>query len=1003
MAGKKVVLPVVPVDDATIAPEIQSNGIKGLVCRECPLEKKLRVVGEGARGEVDIMFVSESPSSWSVNNQQIFYGRGGRIIRQTWKQFRELDEKMGGKLKFAHLRKWDCYAVQCQVEEGREQSATIPKSVIDRCSCYLRSAILHKKPKVVVAFGATVLKALGIKTEKFTEIRGKQVATTIEGHPTVVIPTFSTKHLIAKTGLYNLFHNDFVRAMRLAAGVDKALSNTSIEEITKDYRLPKTVEEVTAVCQEIIEYVVPGAKEAAQCAVAVDIETNTLHPQRADAHALCISFSWGEGLSTAIPLWHPESPWSEEELAAVIEQVQRVLLCGKPKVFHNGKFDLKFLELRHGWKVNNFAWDTMLGEHLLREDQAGSYSLKILGRSYFPQFTNYADKVHEIAAGLTVDEQATKAALEGVKAGKIKKGTPGFEEGMSSSMSKTDLEKYLFGHKKDKRKRTSDSGYERVPLETLLPYAAIDTDLTRRLLKNQFLRMKEDNFLTNARELMTSHCIPGSRVLGKMEFQGMRVDRPYVDYLETELSKVVQAKDASLRSHWDPEQGEFNPNSTANVGWILFNRGVWDPAAVVPATETTPERTGAYVRRVNLGVDKVVEKNVKSGQYKTDKKTLRTIAENTNCPFTKDLLDYRSAHKALSGFIHDIKLLAEADGYLHTNFHLHGTSTGRLSSSDLNMQNLPEWLAGYNIKKIFIPDDPEEELILNLDYKGAEIRVFTAYAHDQELIKALNDGLDVHSFFTQEIYGIPYAEVERLKDIDKKMKKTRTNVKRVVFGILYGAMAKKIAETAGITMEEAQAVIDKLFARFPALKQYMDETVAQIHRFGFVETLFGRRRRFPLQSVNGFFRGQAERRGKNMKIQSTSTDIVMAQLIEIAEHIGEVGGRLCITVHDSLVASVKKKYVQQLPAFLDHYAVKRVSEKYPWLPVAFACDIGVGPSYGELTKLDEYLAEHFPKAPTADEALFQELDQEALNELREEEDAEREGKEGGKEREGNAA
>lgn len=302
------------------------------------------------------------------------------------------------------------------------------------------------------------------------------------------------------------------------------------------------------------------------------------------------------------------------------------------------------------------------------------------------------------------------------------------------------------------------------------------------------------------------------------------------------------------------------------------------------------------------------------------------------------------------------------------------------------MQNLPEWLAGYNIKKIFVPDDPDEEVILNLDYKGAEIRVFTAYAHDQELIKALNDGLDVHSFFTQEIYGIPYAEVEKYKDIDKKMKKTRTNVKRVVFGILYGAMAKKIAETAGITMEEAQAVIDKLFARFPALKEYMDETVAQIHRFGFVETLFGRRRRFPLQGVNGFFRGQAERRGKNMKIQSTSTDIVMAQLIEIADHIHEVGGRLCITVHDSIVASIKKKYVPQLPAFLNYYAVKRVSEKYPWLPVSFACDIGVGPSYGELTKLDEYLAEHFPKAPTADEALFQELDQEALVELREDEE-----------------
>jgi len=980
MVSKKPILPVVSIDDTVIAPENQTNDIKGVVCRGCPLENKLRVVGTGASGKVDIMFVSESPSSWSSNNQKIFYGRGGRIIRQTWDRFCKMDKDTGGTLKFGFLRKWDCYAVQCQVEEGRDQSATIPKAVIDRCSCYLRSAILHKRPKVIVAFGSTVLKSLGVKTEKFTEIRGKQITTQIEGHQVIVIPTFSTKHLIAKTGLYNLFFIDFVRAMRLASGADKALVNTSIEEIIKNYRFPKTVEEVKTLCQEIIEYTVPGASEAAQCALAVDIETNTLHPQRPDAQMLCISFAWGEGLATAIPLWHNESPWTDEELVVVIEHIQRVLQCAKPKIFHNGKFDLKFIELRHGWKVNNFAWDTMLGEHLLREDQAGSYSLKILGRSYFPQFTNYADKVHEIAASFTVDEQATQVVLNGVRAGKVKKNTPGFDDGMFSEMSKTDLEKYLVGHKKDRRKRSNDVGYSRVPLDTLLPYAAIDTDLTRRLLKNQFARMKEDNFLANAKSLMNTHCLPASRVLGKMEFQGMRVDRPYVLYLEQELTKVVAKKDEELRSYWDPQDGEFNPNSTANLSWVLYNRGIKDEEAIDPLTG----KKGVYIRRVGPWT----ERNVKSGQYKTDKKTLRAIVEYMDCLFTKALLDYRSAFKALSGFIHDINILSEADGFLHTNFHLHGTSTGRLSSNDLNMQNLAEWLAGYNIKKIFIADNPDEDLIVNLDYKGAEIRVFTAYAPDKELIKALNDGLDVHSFFTQEIYGIPYADVERLKDVDKKMKKTRTNVKRVVFGILYGAMAKKIAETAGISIEEAQGVIDKLFARFPALVRYMDETVEQIHRLGFVETLFGRRRRFPLQGVNGFFQGQAERRGKNMKIQSTSSDIVLGQLTEVAEHIHELGGRLCITVHDSIVACVKKAYVKQLPDFLDYYAVKRVSEKYPWLPVSFTCDISVGSNYGELTKLHEYLAQQASKTPTTDETLLDALDQEAIDELRQDEENE---------------
>jgi len=986
MAGKKVQLPLFDVNDEAFSPDCQIAGQKGMACAGCALERKGRVAGAGAPGEVDIMFVSESPSSWSVNNKEVFYGRGGRIIRQTWKDLRILDEKSGGQLRMKNMRKWDTYAVQCQVEEGRDQSATLPKAVIDRCSVYLRSAIKNKRPKVIMVMGSNALKALGYKGEKFMEARGRLLDMEIAGHHVKVIPSFSTKHLMAKTGLFNLFYNDFVRAVRIAAGIDDAASNITIEELTKEYQIPRTVEEVKDICDLIIDYVTKDAPEgakASQCALAVDTETNTVNPHREDAKVLCISFAWDIGRSTAIPLYHKDSPWTPEELEQVIAHVQRVLACPKPKVFHNAKFDLKFLELRHGFRVHNVMWDTMLGEHLLREDMTGAYSLKILGRSYFPQFANYADKVHELATTLTIEEESVHSVVAGCKKGKIKKGTEGFDEGMVAEMGKADLEKYLFGAKKDRKKQTFDSGYERVDIDILLQYAAIDTDLTRRLLRNQFMRMKSENFMS-AKNLMNSHCVPGSRSLGLMEFKGMRVDKPYLEFLETELSKVVAEKGSFLRSFWDVSSNkrrdeEFNPNSTQHVAHVLYVSGIWNPDAPNPRR---PGELGYPETRLGPWV----EQNKKSEQWKTDKKTLRAIAEKTGCLFTKTLLEYRSAHKALSGFVHDIKLLAEYDGMLHTNFHLHGTSTGRLSSNNLNMQNLPPWLAGFNIKKIFIPDDSEEEVIVNLDYKGAEIRVFTAYAPDPQLIEALNAGLDVHSWFTQEIFGIPYDEVELKKESDKKMKALRTTVKRVVFGILYGAMAKKIAETAGISEEEAQNVIDKLFIRFPSLKGYMDATVAQIHMTGFVETLFYRRRRFPLQGVNGFFRGQAERRGKNMKIQSTSSDIVLGQLVELDEHIHKMGGRLLITVHDSIVATCKKKHLHELEAFLDYYCVKRVAEKYPWLPVSFACDISVGPSYGEQMSIAAYIEKTGLKQLTPDETLLYTLDEEAINELREDED-----------------
>lgn len=962
----KTKLPVVPVDVSDYNPDGDAER-KEFNCQGCDLFPKKRVRGQGASGQVDIMFVGESPSSWSANNNAVFYGRGGRIIRQVWKELRDLDDKTGQTLKMRHMRKWDTYAVQCQVEEGRDQNATASAPTVKRCGNYLHKDILHKKPKIILAFGATALKSLGYKAGNFMDTRGRVVEIEIKGETYRVLPTFSTKHMIAKTGLYNLFYADFVRAVRIAAGLDEVGSNVTLEEVTKDYRIPRTVAEVESICDEIINHVVEGAKTAAQCALAVDTETNTVNPHRTDAKLLCVSFAWDSGRATAIPLHHKETPWTDEEMPIVEAHVRRVLECPKPKVFHNAKFDLKFLELRYKWRVNNVAWDSLLGEHLLREDMGGNYSLKTLGRSYFPQYGNYADKVHELAEQLTPEEEGVASTYAHTKKGKIKKDVVGIEEGLTYELSKKEVEEYIWGKKKDRKKRIFDAGYERVPIDTLLIYAAVDTDLTRRLLRHQYGRMQKEGFAGPARALMSSHCIPGSRRLGQMEFDGFRVDRGYLEQSKIALADVVSKQQDILNKFWgEGREHAFNPNSTQHISEILFMKGIKNP------------ETGLYETRMGPWI----ERNKKSNQYKTDKKTLKAIAEKLGCPFAKALLAYRGAHKGLTGFLHEIDLLSQYDNYLHTSFHQHGTSTGRLSSTKINMQNLTGYIAGVNIKKIFIPDDPESEVIFNVDWKGAEIRVFTAYAHDEPLITALNDGLDVHSWFTQEIFGIPYEEVEAKKEIDKEMKNTRTTVKRVVFGILYGAMAKKIAETAGISEERAQEVIDKLFDRFPSLKNYMDEVVAQIHQRGFVETLFGRRRRFPLQNVNGFFRGQAERRGKNMKIQSTSSDIVIGQLIEIGEHIGELGGRLCITVHDSIVGTIKKKYLHQAQAFFDHYCVERVAQKYPWLPVKFAHDIGVGDNYGETIGLEDYIKKHAITEPDYDKRFDLEMDEDALNDLR---------------------
>jgi DNA polymerase-1 len=333
--------------------------------------------------------------------------------------------------------------------------------------------------------------------------------------------------------------------------------------------------------------------------------------------------------------------------------------------------------------------------------------------------------------------------------------------------------------------------------------------------------------------------------------------------------------------------------------------------------------------------------------------------------------------------------LSEEDGRMHTSFHVVGTATGRLSSSDENMQNIPKFIGEHNIKKIFIPTDPDTQVIVNADAKAAEVRLYAAYSKDKNLIGALNNGMDPHSFFASKVYdprivltGVPrelhkstlgligidedhawnyddFDNMGKFKKLDPdyyaRLNKLRTNIKRVVFGILYGAGKKTIANTAGIPIEQAQAIIDVLFRMFPTIPEYMHTTKDQIALLHMVETFVGRRRRFAIKNMTHYMKAKAERQAVNFKIQSTSSDIVLGVLTDIDKPLKELDSHLLITVHDSAVFEMPKKYLGQIEEFMEEYGVRRVAKKYPWLPVPFKWDTDVGPSYGELQSVDDYL------------------------------------------------
>jgi DNA polymerase I-like protein with 3'-5' exonuclease and polymerase domains len=313
---------------------------------------------------------------------------------------------------------------------------------------------------------------------------------------------------------------------------------------------------------------------------------------------------------------------------------------------------------------------------------------------------------------------------------------------------------------------------------------------------------------------------------------------------------------------------------------------------------------------------------------------------------------------------------------------------------------------GVKCKKLFIPDD-DSFCFGNADAKGAEVSIFAGYAKDEALINALLGGMDAHCFFSAEClnpnlvaaglhgeerrialanaaidddHAWTYDDFMSGKDCEfgqkapdgtvitvcrhndhkycKRLKSLRDNIKRLVFGLLYGAGVKKIADIAGINLELAQQIKKLLFTKFPTLEAFINQTIWEMRTFGIVETYHGRRRRFSLgKYAPNALRAKAERQAVNFKIQATNSDIVMMVLCWVADVIErDLKGRLLLTVHDSIGFQVPKKYAHQIPEIFKKYGTERVARECPWLPVPYRWDVELGPSYGEVMGAEKYLA-----------------------------------------------
>lgn len=595
---------------------------------------------------------------------------------------------------------------------------------------------------------------------------------------------------------------------------------------------------------------------------------------------------------------------------------------------------------------------------------------------------------------------------------------------------------------KKKAKTETDGGFENIPIRELNFYGAVDADATRRLAVLQRMRMRNEDRtivlkrrhaefdLKHARgldrrykieplcdpqdalvNLHRNRYLPRARALADMEYRGVKIDRQYLQDSKIELDNVVNRTEAKI---YEMAGEQFKINSAQQLGRFLFDTGVGfvhpDPDAVA-ALAANPEYADKVFFDGKRASYRFVSKTVK-GAVQVNEKTFRTYLNSYSCPFSDLILLYKKAVKARDTFLKNIELLSVLDGYIHTNFNLNGTSTGRLSSNNINLQNIPKGTLGAIVdkqgklvldvngrpvapgvvcKRLFIPDDDSYALV-NADAKGAEVSIFSAYSKDAGLIQALREGRDAHCYFSAKTldpakigagltgearrvalaqagidddHAWSYEDFYKGKDgllddkeYGKRLKKLRDNIKRVVFGILFGAGARKIAEIAGIKEDLAQTIIKALFEEFKSIPAFVEQTKWELRTFGFVETYHGRRRRFhwnPRTAPKKML-AKAERQAVNFKIQGTNSDIILDVLCAVREVLErDMKGRMLLTVHDSLVFQVPKRYVHQVKDMLHELGTKRVARMCPWLPVDFKWDIEAGPSYGKLQGIDDYV------------------------------------------------
>ena len=440
---------------------------------------------------------------------------------------------------------------------------------------------------------------------------------------------------------------------------------------------------------------------------------------------------------------------------------------------------------------------------------------------------------------------------------------------------------------------------QEVPLEKVCDYAAEDADITFRLWKILAEKLQQESF----EHLFYDIEMPLMKCLAKMELNGVRIDSAALNASADKLREEI----LSIQNEAIEMAGEeFNLSSAKQVGEILFDKL------------------------------KIVEKakKTKTGQYVTSEEVLESLSSKH--PIVKKILEYRGIKKLLSTYVEALPEMINAKtGKIHTSYNQTVTATGRLSSSNPNLQNIPiRDEMGKEIRRAFIPD--ENHVFFSADYSQIELRIMAHLSGDENMVNAFNAGKDIHTATSAKIYGVEISEVT--KDM-------RRNAKTANFGIIYGISAFGLSERLGISRTEAKTLIEGYFKTYPQVQEYISNSINKAKDNGYVETIFGRKRYLSdINSANSVVRAFAERNAVNAPIQGSAADIIKIAMVNIDRRFTQenIQSQMILQVHDELNFNVLESELEKVKEIV----IEEMQNAYK-LRVPLIADYGVGKNWLE--------------------------------------------------------